>query len=212
MDMAEEPGHVSSHAPPSCCPFFSPSLLIRMSTSSANPITQRVVSKMKKKNGQTTAESDDPTEGDRRRWATGCKFQFLDGRLPLWRDARDGVQMSSFYTRITLLFIRHFGWEHALDVDGTGPPGEPSEEGLEQVLDPAGLTDEQLATRNVVYLELRGVRTYLLSSSFGADTSPSIEASALVPLPRYEVAQVQQVRQLSTQDHQGVLLAEQAPS
>ncbi|TFK81054.1 hypothetical protein K466DRAFT_604816 [Polyporus arcularius HHB13444] len=125
-----------------------------MSTPSGNPITQRVSQKMKKRN-QTSA-NDDPTEGDGRRWAKGAKYQFLFGLLIRWQDARDIGEMSTFYSRITLLFIRTFSWEHALDVEGTAPPDDPSEENLDAVLDVSGLTVEEIARRNVVYLDLRG--------------------------------------------------------
>ncbi|TFK80859.1 hypothetical protein K466DRAFT_503161 [Polyporus arcularius HHB13444] len=63
--------------------------------------------------------------------------------------------MSSFYSRLTLLFIRYFSWDHALDPDGNRPTEDPSEENLEQVLDVKGLQDAEVARRNTVYLELR---------------------------------------------------------
>ncbi|RDX42696.1 hypothetical protein OH76DRAFT_1488412 [Lentinus brumalis] len=121
-----------------------------MSTSSSNPITVSVVKKMKKK------PTDDPTEGDGRRWAKGAKFHFLSGLLVRWGDARELAEMSSFYSRVTLLFLRQFTWDHSLDVDGTGTPGDPSEEDLDEVLDVRGLTAEEIARRNVIYLDLRG--------------------------------------------------------
>ncbi len=127
-----------------------------MSSSSANPITKRVSQKMKKK-GQTSA-NEDPTEGDGRRWAKGAKYLFLLGRLVKWHDARDSNEMSTFYSRITLLFIRAFSWEHALEGDSSVSLEEPSEENLDAVLDVTGLTAEEISRRNLVYLDLRSVR------------------------------------------------------
>ncbi len=120
---------------------------------SANPITQSAPRKKKVKSAK-----EDPTEGDGRRWATGAKFDFLTTRLPLWHDARDGGEMSTFYSRLTLMFIRHFTWDRALDADGNGPAEEPSEDDLQQVLDVKGLEDQEIARRNTIYLELRSVR------------------------------------------------------
>ncbi len=110
-----------SRAPPRCSS-LSPSLPFEMST---NAITQTVPRKKKVK-----SPNEDPTEGDGRRWVTGVKFEFLTGRLPLWHDARDFGEMSNFYSRVTLLFVRFFTWEHALDPDGNGPAEEPSEDNL----------------------------------------------------------------------------------
>ncbi len=153
MYMGEEAG-MCSHALP-CPSYFSCSRVLQMPTSSANPITQRVSQKMKKKDGPKAG--DDPTEGDGRRWAKGAKFHYLSGRLLRWQDARDLGEMSTFYSRITLHFIRTFTWEHALDADGTGPPEEASEENLDDVLNVVGLSAEEISRRNVVYLDLRGV-------------------------------------------------------
>ncbi len=120
--------------------------------SSCNPITQSVPRKKKVK-----SPDDDPTEGDGRHWATGVKFEFLTTRLYLWHDARDHGEMSTFYSRLTLLFIRYFSWDHALDADGKKPDVEPSEDNLEKVLDVTGLDNAEVARRNAVYLDLRSV-------------------------------------------------------
>ncbi|RPD67895.1 hypothetical protein L226DRAFT_527577 [Lentinus tigrinus ALCF2SS1-7] len=119
-------------------------------SASANPITQSAPRKKKEK-----SVNDDPTEGDGRRWAMGAKFAFLSGRLSLWRDARELGEMSTFYSRLTLLFIRYFTWERALDPDGNGPTEEPSEDNLDEVLDVTGLEPDEIRRRNEVYLELR---------------------------------------------------------
>ncbi len=119
---------------------------------SSNPITQSVPRKKKVK-----SPNNDPTEGDGRRWATGAKFDLLNTRLPLWHDARALGEMSSFYSRITLLFIRYFTWDRALDPDGHRPAEAPSEDNLEQVLDPKGLLPAEVERRNRIYWEVRGV-------------------------------------------------------
>ncbi|RDX39725.1 hypothetical protein OH76DRAFT_1490873 [Lentinus brumalis] len=117
---------------------------------STNPITQSVPKKKKVK-----SPKDDPTEGDGRRWVTGSKFEFLTARLPLWHDARELSEMSTFYSRITLLFIRFFTWDRALDSDGNGPAEDPSEDNLDAILDVTGLQPNEIARRNTVYIELR---------------------------------------------------------
>ncbi|RDX39964.1 hypothetical protein OH76DRAFT_1423985 [Lentinus brumalis] len=117
---------------------------------STNAITQTVPRKKKVK-----SPNEDPTEGDGRRWVTGVKFEFLTGRLPLWHDARDFGEMSNFYSRVTLLFVRFFTWEHALDPDGNGPAEEPSEDNLNEELNVTGLEPDEVARRNAVYIELR---------------------------------------------------------
>ncbi len=119
---------------------------------SSNPITQSVPRKKKVKSA-----NEDPTEGDGRRWVTGAKFEFLNTRLGFWHDAREIGEMSTFYSRLTLLFIRTFSWERALDPDGNRPADDPSEDNLEQVLDVKGLEPDEVARRNTIYLELRSV-------------------------------------------------------
>lgn len=132
-----------------------------------NPITQTVPRKKKVK-----SPNEDPTEGDGRRWVTGVKYEFLSARLPLWHDARDLDDMSNFYTRVALLFVRYFTWDHALDPDGTAPAEEPSEDNLHQVLDPTGVDPDELVRRNNTYLELRGVS--LLFFVFGPPRADSL--------------------------------------
>ncbi|TFK78369.1 hypothetical protein K466DRAFT_507386 [Polyporus arcularius HHB13444] len=63
--------------------------------------------------------------------------------------------MSTFYSRLTLLFIRFFTWDRALDSDGNGPDEQPSEDNLNQVLDVTGLEPSEIARRNTIYIELR---------------------------------------------------------
>ncbi|TFK81022.1 hypothetical protein K466DRAFT_569297 [Polyporus arcularius HHB13444] len=118
---------------------------------SANPITKSIPKKKKNK-----SDNEDPTEADGRRWAKGHKYEFLAARLPLWHDARDLNEMSSFYTRVTLLFIRFFTWDRALDPDGNGPAEDPSEDNLNEVLEVAGLEPAEVERRAVIFMELRG--------------------------------------------------------
>lgn len=123
-------------------------------TGIAQPRTQR--KKKKKKN--VTAEGGDPTEGDGRRWATGSKFQFLHCRIELWRIAEDLDNPSEFYDKVTLLFIKKYGWDLPIAEDSPEPLEEPSEDGLQDLLKDAGLSAEEKDRRQTIYYDVRDVR------------------------------------------------------
>lgn len=120
---------------------------------------------MSKKKGKTPGASSPAasSEKDKRRWAVGPRYDFLNGRITDWRDAKDSGDVATFYTQLTLFWIKTYGWDHADDHDDNRVVVDASRDNLEAVLSTTGLLDDEIERRRLLYLKLRGVRVLLVA-------------------------------------------------
>ena len=131
----------------------------------------------KKKGKAPSSGSPASSEKDKHGWAVGPRYDFLNWHITDWRDAKDSGDVATFYTQLTLLWIKTFSWEHADDHDDTRVVVDASGDHLEAVLSTTGLLDDEIERRRLLYLKIRGVRPLLaalliLNSLRAADYLP----------------------------------------
>lgn len=60
----------------------------------------------------------------------GSKFKFVDSRKGIWREAVDSNKAGEFYSNITKLWLRKYGWELPFDTDLEDKVDDPSDDCL----------------------------------------------------------------------------------
>lgn len=101
-------------------------------------------------------------------WAKGTQLIFLTTRMSYWFD-QTAVQRGQFYSDVTWLFLKKYGWDLADNEDLD--PNEEEIDNIRQELSDGGETIEEQERRRKIFSKLRDVsnifcppHTYILTS------------------------------------------------
>lgn len=89
-------------------------------------------------------------------WATGTKFKFLDARATEWQESLDNNSSTSFYTSVTWLWVKKYGWYFDYWSDLEEDVQDPGDDDLE-FADGAD-SEEELMKCNNYFDAMRVVR------------------------------------------------------
>lgn len=121
-----------------------------------------LMAKRGRKPGPKKPKNDKPP--GRTSWVTGTKLTFLDSRRETWQRAVDAgpAKAGQFYSNITKLFIKKYGYDlplhEDLEVDVEDPPDEcVDDEDPEQ----EDMDEEEAERRSEIYNTIRTVSYFL---------------------------------------------------
>ena len=92
-------------------------------------------------------------------WVTGTKLDFLDHYSEDWQKSVDkgSGPAGLFYTKVTKRFIKKYGWYFDRWLGNDDVP-DPEESTIDDEDSQDGVSPEEVAKRNVYYVDLRAVR------------------------------------------------------